>query len=152
MLQMAIFSQLTLVNGTADLILLIVLAWSLQEKSSNGWFWGLVGGALVSLVSAVPVFGTPMLVYVPAAMFSHAFLRRTGEVPLLGMLLATVIFTLYQHGFDVVILFVAGTSIPVTQAIALVALPSLLLNLLFALPIYAMMRDLAQRVYPGEAI
>ena len=35
MLQLAIFSQLPLLSGTPDLVLLVLIAWSLHEKSQK---------------------------------------------------------------------------------------------------------------------
>jgi hypothetical protein len=43
-----------------------------------------------------------------------------------------------------------GVPLPINDSINLVILPSTLLNLLLALPIYAIVSDLAQWVYPEE--
>jgi hypothetical protein len=56
MLQTGIISHIPLLNGTADIMLLVLVAWSLQEKVTNAWFWALVAGGLVCLVSATPYF------------------------------------------------------------------------------------------------
>jgi len=45
---------------------------------------------------------------------------------------------------------VTGTVLPVIEALNLIILPSLLLNLLFAIPIYALFSDLAKWIHPEK--
>jgi rod shape-determining protein MreD len=149
MLQLAIFSQLPLLYGTADVMLLVLLAWALQERSSNAWFWALIGGGLVSVISAMP-FGTPLIVYLVLALIMRTVSRRVMEFPVLGMLIATLGATFFQHMVEIVVLFVDGRSMPFEQSLVLVTMPSMLLNLLFSLPVYALMTELAHWVYPVE--
>lgn len=149
MLQLAIFSQLPLLSGTSDLILLVLIAWALQEHSRNAWFWALVGGALVSMISAIP-FGTPLFIYLVIVTAVRLISRQTLEFPVLGMLIATIAGTFFQQIVEIVVLFMAGTQLPFDQSIVLVTLPSVLLNLLFALPIYALVTDIAKWVFPVE--
>lgn len=149
MLQLAIFSQLSLLTGTTDLVLLVLLAWSLQERSRSAWFWALVGGGLVSLISAMPA-GIPLVIYLMVVGGIRLVNRRVLEFPVLGMLIATIVATFFQHIVEIVVLFVAGTQLPFSQTIVLVTLPSVLLNLILSLPVYALVTDLARWVYPVE--
>ncbi len=149
MFQLAIFSQLPLLYGTSDLVLLVLLAWALQERSQNAWFWALVGGALVSIISALP-FGAPLIIYLVIVLGVRLVNRRMMEFPILGMLLATIGATFFQHFIEIVVLFVDGRPVPFSQSIVLVTLPSVLLNLLFAVPIYALINELARWVSPVE--
>src|SRR3970040_1670433 len=87
MVQLAIFSQLPLLNGTTDLILLVLIAWSLNEKSQSAWFWAVIGGGLVSIISAIP-FGAPLLIYLAITTIVHIGSRRIREFPVLGMMIA----------------------------------------------------------------
>jgi len=50
----------------------------------------------------------------------------------------------------VIALRVAGTPLPFWEAINLVTLPSVLLNLVLAVPFYAVFGDLAYYLYPEE--
>jgi rod shape-determining protein MreD len=149
MLQLAIFSQLPLLSGTPDLILLVLIAWSLHEKSHNAWFWAVVGGGLVSIISAIP-FDAPLLIYLAITTIVRFASRRIREFPVLGMLIATIGATFFQHLTEIIVLFIAGTQLPFSQSLVLVTLPSILLNLFFALPIYALVTDLARWIYPIE--
>jgi rod shape-determining protein MreD len=149
MLQLAIFSQLPLLSGTTDLILLVLIAWSLNEKSQNAWFWAVIGGGLVSIISAIP-FGAPLFIYLAIIAVVRIGSRRIREFPVLGMLIATIGATFFQHMTEIIVLFIAGTQLPLNQSLVLVTLPSILLNLFFALPLYALVTDLARRMYPIE--
>ena len=67
-LQTAIFSQTKLVSGTADIILILLAAWSLQERVKNSWLWTVITGMLVSLISAMPYFA-PLMGYLKSLQF-----------------------------------------------------------------------------------
>jgi rod shape-determining protein MreD len=149
MLQLAIFSQLPLLNGTTDLILLVLIAWAIQERSHSAWFWAFLGGSLVSIITALP-FGAPLIIYLVIVLAIRLVNRRMLEFPILGMLIATILGTFFQHFTEIVVLFVDGRALPFSQSIILVTLPSVLLNLLFSLPVYALVTDLARWVFPVE--
>jgi len=47
-MQSAILSQVRLLNGTVDLVLLVLVAWSVQERVKTAWHWRIAGaGRLV---------------------------------------------------------------------------------------------------------
>lgn len=62
-LQTTIVSRLTLFNGTADVVMLVVVAWSLQDKARNAWIWALFAGVVISFISSVP-FLAPLISFV----------------------------------------------------------------------------------------
>jgi hypothetical protein len=45
---------------------------------------------------------------------------------------------------------ITGTSLPFLNALNLVTLPSVVLNLLLAIPVYAIISDLAKWIYPEQ--
>ena len=47
--QTSVVSRLPLLHGTADLVLLVVIAWSLQERVRTAWQWALMAGLVVVL-------------------------------------------------------------------------------------------------------
>src|SRR5512133_1226089 len=123
MLQLAIFSQLTLLSGAADILLLVLIAWSIQSRDRSIWVWAFIGGGLVSLISAIPA-GAPIWIYLIISGLIRLFSQRTMEVPVLWMLIATIFGTLLQKFIELVVLFIAGTALPLNESIILVALPS----------------------------
>ena len=54
--------------------------------------------------------------------------------------------------FTLIMLNVLGTPLPIGDSLGLIVLPSMLLNLLFAVPVYVMIRDWAQWVSPVEEV
>jgi hypothetical protein len=52
--------------------------------------------------------------------------------------------------FGVLTLF--GTSFSLSDVATLITLPTVLLNMLFSIPIYTLMRDLSYWVYPAEVM
>ncbi len=148
-LQNAVFSQTTLISGTGDIILLFLAAWSLQEQVKNSWLWTIIAGVLISLTSAMPYFA-PLIGYLGVVGFSKLLQIRIWQVPVLAMFIVTIIGTLIQHGLYIVLLQVSGAAVPWATSLDQVVLPSLLLNLIFALPIYAVVSELVSRIYPLE--
>jgi len=148
-LQTVIFSQTRLVSGTADMILLFLAAWSLQEQVKNSWLWTVVAGLVISMFSAMPFFA-PLLGYLGVVGLSKALQRRVWQNPLLAMLIVVLLGTFFQHALYVIVMQITGAPITWGQSLDNVILPSALLNMIFALPIYAIVRDLARRVSPLE--
>jgi rod shape-determining protein MreD len=148
-LQTTIFSQTTLVNGTADLILLFLAAWSLHERIKNAWLWAAIGGFLISLVSAMP-FYAPMIGYLGVVGIATLLKRRVWQAPILAMFIVTVSGTFLQLVIYVIALQVSGAPISWGQSLDMVILPSVLMNLIFALPMFALVNDIAGRIYPLE--
>jgi len=55
-----------------------------------------------------------------------------------------------MHLSSFTVLSILGTPFSFGDVAGSITLPSLLLNMLFAIPVYAIMRDLARWVYPSE--
>lgn len=149
MLQIAVGSNLPLLGGTVDLILVILIAWALQENVKGAWVWAVVGGLLVSGISALPA-GTPLAIYLVVVVSIRLLRKRVWQIPILVLFLGVVLGTLLQHIISILVLFIFGTGLPLQESLSWVTLPSILLNLIIALPIYAIMTDLARLVYPIE--
>jgi rod shape-determining protein MreD len=148
-LQSAVISRLSLLQGTADVVLLAVIAWALQKRVKTGLYWGIIGGLLVSFVSGLP-YGATLVGYLLAVGLASLLRQRVWQVPLLSMFIATFFGTLVVNLAALVALRVAGTPLLFWQALNLVTLPSVLLNMLVAIPVYALIGDLARWVYPEE--
>ncbi|MBE0696578.1 MAG: hypothetical protein IH586_06615 [Anaerolineaceae bacterium] len=149
MLQTIILSTLPLLNGYADLVLLVLIAWSLQERVRSAWIWSILAGLMVGYVSALPLF-VPVAGYLLATGMSRLFLRRVWQSPILAMFLVTFVGSLLNQGITMAVLIFNGTPLPLGDSLNLVVLPGTLLNLLLALPVYAIITDLAQWFYPEE--
>lgn len=149
LIQTAVISRIMLINGSADLVLLILAAWGLQERVHHAWIWAVLAGLLVGFVSGVPWY-VYLASYLAVVGVARLLTRRVWQAPLLAMFSVTLIGTLVLQ----MATFFALTFLQVPMALGdvfeKIILPSVLLNLLLAIPTYGLVRDLANRLYPGE--
>jgi rod shape-determining protein MreD len=149
MIQMVVVSRLPLLSGTADLILLVLVAWSLQERVKSAWVWAVMAGLLVSFISALPVF-TPLVGYLVITGIARLLQRRVWQTPILAMFVATVTGSLFYHIMAWFILSFSGMPLPLQDSLSRVILPAVLLNLLLSIPVYALVTDMANWLHPYE--
>jgi cell shape-determining protein MreD len=148
-LQTSIIGRMMLLSGSADIVLLILAAWGLQERSRGAWFWGAIGGILVGMVSGVPMY-IFILGYLAVIGMASLLKQRIWQAPLLAMFIVTFIGTLVLLFLTFVDRTLFWTSPPFNNVFTLIILPSVLLNLIMAIPVYAVIQDLVKRVYPME--
>ena len=148
-LQSSVISQIKLLSGYADLPLLMLAAWALQERVKSTWHWTALTCIMLGFVSHMP---WPVLVvgYFAVVFIAQALQRRVWQAPLLAMFSVTFTGTLFINLLSFAVLRVLGTPFVFGDVIGLIVLPGLLLNMLFSIPIYAFMRDLSRWVYPIE--
>ena len=150
-LQTAIVSRMGPLSGSADLVMLILAAWSLQERVRSAWVWGTAGGLLVGFVSGIPWF-IYLFGYLAVVGMARLLTRRIWQAPLLAMFTVTLVGTLvvlmttfaYRSLVEVPLVF--------KDVLVQIILPSALLNLLLAIPVHALIRGLALRLYPLETV
>lgn len=148
-LQTVILSQFPLLHGIADLVLLAVSAWALQKRVQTAWHWAVIGGLMVSFVSAIPYF-IPLITYLLTTGLALLLRQRVWQVPILAMLITTLTGTLFYHALSIVLLRISGVLISIIQILNIITLPSLILNLLLAVPMYAVFSELAKIIYRQE--
>lgn len=150
-IQTAIISRLTLLNGSGDLILLALIAWALHERVRSVLVWVLVGGLLVGWVSGVPLL-LPLIGYGGVVALARTIRRQVWQIPLLAMLFVTFWGTLIYHALTIVVLQFNGSPLSWESALTHVTLPSLFLNIVLAFPVYALLNDLANWLYPETVV
>ncbi len=148
-LQTAILSRIPLLGGSADLMLVALAAWALQERVETSWHWAVFGGLLVGWVSALPWF-VPIIAYLLVVALARMMVRRVWQAPLLTLFSLVFLGTLTVHTLSILILRLTGNPLPIGDALSVVTLPSLFMNLFLALPAYPIFRDLAVWVYGFE--
>lgn len=148
-LQTTLVTQMTLLNGCADLILLWLAAWALQKQVKSAWFWAILAGISISYISAIPWY-IPLISYAAVTLLARMINKQLWQSPLLMMFLVTILGSLLMNGLTYVVLTITGVSIPLKEGLVETIIPSVLINMLFALPMYAIVKDTAQWVYPVE--
>jgi hypothetical protein len=150
-MQSAIVSRVYLLSGIADLPLVMLAAWALQDEVKTAWHWAVATGLLVGFVSGLAWF-VPVISYLVVVMLAQLLQRRIWQAPLLAMFVVTFLGTLVLYLFSFASLQLSGVPLSVTDTLGLLALPGVLLNMLLAIPAYAVMRDLSKWVYPSPEV
>lgn len=148
-LQSTAISRITLVNGSADLILIAVACWGVKEKGYNAFVWALVGGLFTALITAMP-FYIPIASYLFVALLAKLLIGRIWQSPILMLIAVVFVGTLFEHLASIFYLQVQGVNAGLITSLQNFTLPSLLLNLFFIFPMYVLISDLRQWVLPGE--
>jgi len=149
-IQTAIAGQITLLSGVVDIALVMLAAWALQERVSTAFHWAFLAGLLASLVSRLPWF-VYFAAYLGTVLVAHLLQRRIWQVPMLAMFSVTFLGTVLINLLTFLYINLSGSTITLTDALGLVTLPSVLLNMLIAIPLFGMMRDVAHWVFPQAA-
>jgi hypothetical protein len=147
-IQSAIVSRFSLLSGFADLTLVVLAAWALQDRVNTAFHWAFLASILFSFVSHLPWL-VVVVGYFGVVMLAQLLQQRVWQAPLLAMFSVTFLGTIFVHFLSYGFLRLAGDPLPLGEAMGLITLPSLLLNLFVSVPVYAVMRDLARWVFPG---
>jgi len=148
-LQSAVVSRVPLLHGTSDLVLLTIAAWALQDRVRTAWQWSLIGGLFAGFISALPV-SVPLVSYLAVTGLALMLRRRVWQAPILAMFALTIFGTLLSHAISALAVSLSGASLPIVEAMNLITLPSLILNLVLSVPIFALIGDLANWLHPEE--
>src|ERR1041385_7670882 len=92
-LQSAVISRVYLLSGIADLPLVMLAAWALQEQVDSAWHWAVATGLLVGFVSGISWI-VPLAGYVTIVVLARIFQRRVWQAPLLAMFTITFVGTI----------------------------------------------------------
>ncbi len=142
-------SSLKLINGAADLVLVVLVVWMLQEHLPFTWEWPLLASLLVMFSSALPKF-VPVIIYFFAAGLAYYLKKRVWQTPLLMLFITIGISSILQNVIAILGLKMYGNPFAWEDAIILVAIPSMIMNFLIALPVHGLLSDMANWLYPSE--
>ncbi len=150
-LQSAVISRIYLLSGMADLPLVMLAAWALQDEVDSAWHWAVAMGLMVGFVSGISWY-VPVISYVVIVALAQLLQRRVWQAPLLAMFSVTFLGTIVLSLLSYAVLRLSGVNMALEDVLGLLVLPSVLLNMLLAIPVYAVMRDLSRWVYPSPEV
>ena len=150
-LQSAMVSRIYLLSGMADLPLVMLSAWALQDEVESAWHWAVAFGLMVGFVSGMPWF-VPVIGYVIVVALAQVLQKRVWQAPLLAMFSVTFFGTIILTLLSFAVLRLSGVVMSLEDVLGLLVLPCVLLNMLLAIPVYAVMRDLSRWVYPSPEV
>jgi rod shape-determining protein MreD len=143
--QGTLLARFRLFGASPNLLLVVVVCWSLLHTVSEGLLWAFVGGLGVDLIAGLPLGSTPL------ALMPTCFLAGLGRssiftnsvlLPALLVALATLIF----GWINLILLNARGVPVDWAGSALRVMLPELALNVLLALVIYPVLRWLAAHI------
>jgi rod shape-determining protein MreD len=141
--------HLTIMGVKPDLMLLMVISWSLLRGAQEGVIWALVGGMGLDLLSGAP-FGTSTVALLVLSLLAGVGELRVFRTHIALPLIATLIATLAYDLFFLLLLYARGCSIAWTDSLIKVVLPSTLFNVLLSPLVYKALYWLHRRTGPEE--
>jgi rod shape-determining protein MreD len=148
-LQSAVFSHITFLRGGFDVMLIVVVAWSLVQRGNDGPAWALVGGVLSDALSGGPP-GAITLSLAAVTFFIALTEGRFYQTNWPVALLASVLSTLIYHLIYLALLALAGRPVNWADTLTLSTFPSAILNFLLMLPAYQAAKWLAVFTAPPK--
>ncbi len=140
-IQISIFSNVTILNGRPNLLLVTVIAVALLR----GAIFGALAGFCVGLVADTGVFGMlgfTSLLLTLAGYWTGRYGETTGRdrahAPLLSVAVITVLYQLSA----LILHFMLGQPAPARLVLLDALFPTVFLNLLLTIPVYALVRRL----------
>lgn len=147
-LQSSFVPQIRFLGGGPDLVFLCVLAWSINARLEESVTWALVGGIIQDLLSATAT-GTSAIGLVLVVFGVHQIAGQVHRVGVLLLLVLVLAGSFMQQTALLILLPLTGFKVDVLRDFGYVILPTMLYNLVFALPVYAIIRR-AQRRFTGS--
>lgn len=149
LLQITLATRLTLLQGSPDLVLLVLVAWLMLPGYRPDWRWGLVAGLMVGYASALPDW---VLVagYGAGAGICQLLSERIWQVKLFSLFSGALLATLAVHAVTMTYLLVSAQPLNLVDAFNLITIPTMLLNLIFILPLHGIMNEMSKLISPVE--
>ncbi|MBL8162572.1 MAG: rod shape-determining protein MreD [Anaerolineae bacterium] len=149
-LQVSLMPQMSILGGRPDLVLLLVLSWSLNVSLEQGVVWAFVGGIVKDLLSAAPL-GTTSFGMVILIFGIHAVRRQLYSVGLFTLIWVVVGGTIFQQLVSMSILLMSGFQPElgfgvVVEELSYILLPTIFYNLVLILPVYMFVRFTQRRL------
>ncbi len=150
MLQVSIFSRLQILSGKLDLLLLMVIAWALQPEISvtDIVLFSILTGLIIGFISAEPMW-ILVSVYLLSALFSNYLKIRFVQIPILLMFMSGLIFTFFHLLINLIVFQISGSIIDLRTGLEIVIMPSLILCVIAALPVYLLVGELRRLTFPS---
>jgi rod shape-determining protein MreD len=148
-LQSTAISQIRLLDGRPDLMLLAIVAWGLTGRSLEAMILAAIGGIFLDLLSGLP-FGFYAIALTIVAFLVSLMEGRFWEAHILMPLGVMLLTSLIYHLLGLLMLPLSGRGISLPFALLRVVLPSTFINLALILPTLQLASGLRDRIFPEE--
>ena len=135
-------------RGQINLVMLVVLAWSIRAELSSAFVWAFVGGVLIDLYSILPL-GTTSAALMIIVYLANGFARQIYRIRVVTVVTMAALATVFMYSYTLIAVMLSGNNYDILMQIRLVLIPTILYNLAAAVPVYALVRVLQRRVWAG---
>ena len=150
MLQVTIMTSLDVFGGTPDLLLVTLVSIGLMRGSVTGAVAGFAGGLLVD-VTTLGTLGVYALLLTVAGYWAGRYGETTGRDRAHAPLLAVAALTLGVAVGGFALNFMLGADVSARHALVETLLPTLVLNVALAVPVFAACKALIPAGEPTRA-
>lgn len=132
-----------------DLVLLLIVAWSIRRGTEEGIVWALIGGFAVDLLTVGPL-GASIVGYGCAAVIAGSFGPSLRQISVLLPLILTPLTSIIAVLVSALVMAAAGWPMPWPATVALVVLPSAALDSLVMIVVYPIVSLADRRPYAPD--
>lgn len=148
--QGTLLGRIRLFGASPDLLLTLVVCWSLMGDGTGGLLWAFLAGVVADLISGAPL-GSSALALMPVALLGGAgrnsVYGNNTLLPIVLVLVATPLHGVITLGLQQV----GGLPVDWIGSFTRVILPAMVLNALLMLPAMRVMAWLSLRLEPARA-
>jgi rod shape-determining protein MreD len=137
--QAAIFSSFTVFGGAPDVLLVTVVSLGLLRGSVPGAVLGFLGGLVVDVLT-LETLGLTSLVLTLVGFWAGRYAETTARGRWLPLLFAVGVLTVLAGFFAFALHYMLGDDVVARHALFTALWPAVLLNLIVAMPVYALVR------------
>ena len=150
-LQVTLVASINVAGGSADILLLALLAIALLRGAVAGTVAGFFGGLLIDVMT-LDTLGVSALLYALAGYWTGRYGETTGRdrghAPLLAVLVVTIAIAFAGLGLHGLL----GEDVSARRALFDALLPGLVLNLLLAGPVWALSRTVLRKQTTSDRV
>jgi hypothetical protein len=149
MLQLGIFSNIQILAGKIDLLMLGVIAWIIQKKTEliDIVIFSIISVFFIYLISAEPII---IILSIYSVLVFVVFWSKNNiqQLPIISMLIFSAVFTFLHLVIFGFYLQLSGITMVAEEVFQSIILPSIFINLIAAIPMYLLVNELHRWVYP----
>lgn len=131
LIQTTLLSRINVLGAQPNLMLLVVLLWSLVRGVDEGLMWAFLGGLIVDILSGGPLAGTAVALLAAAYLAGQSLGEQLGSRVVRSAIL-TVLGTATYHLALLLVLDWTGHTVDWAFSLTRVAVPSVVLNAVLA--------------------
>ncbi len=148
-LQVSVLTKIRLLNGAVNLIMVCLIVWSINSSTKYSWIMAVWSGLLMSFVSAMPI---KSYMWFNLGIWGLIWFikKRVWQMPMILTLFVTIVGTLLEALLTLGLLTLQGANLDYLLSLNRVIVPSLIMNLLFTIPVYAFLNDVINTIYINE--